>query len=188
MIVIAIFGGMVYPYQAVKQFYLNEKDKNIESLDGSKWMLTADVGDLETIKYINKNLKVRSVIAEAAGDSYTNYARISTFTGQIAPVGWQTHEWTWRFEGKNAKNILPGEQVETGWGKVSKVAGDIQKLYETNNLDEVKKIIENYNIEYVYVGKLEREKYLNIFEEKFNQIGELVFKSGENRLYRVKKN
>jgi uncharacterized membrane protein len=188
MIVIAIFGGMVYPYQAVKQFYLNEKDKNIESLDGSKWMLTADVGDLETIKYINKNLKVRSVIAEAAGDSYTNYARISTFTGQIAPVGWQTHEWTWRFEGKNAKNILPGEQVETGWGKVSKVAGDIQKLYETNNLDEAKKILENYSIEFVYVGKLEREKYLNIFEEKFNQIGELVFKSGENSLYRVKKN
>ena len=188
IIVIVIFGGMFYPYQAIKQFYLNEKDKNIESLDGSLWMQTLQDGDLKTINFINKNFKKRSVIAEAAGDSYTTYARISTFTGQIAPVGWQTHEWTWRFEGKNAKNILPGEQVETGWGKVSTVAGEIQKLYETKDQAEAKKIIEKYKIEYIYVGNLEREKYKNIFEGKFYSIGELIFEQSGSKLFSLKKN
>lgn len=188
LIAISVIGGMFYPYQAIKQFYLNEKDKNIESLDGSKWMQTSDLEDLQTINYINKNFKVRSVIAEAAGDSYTTYARISTFTGSIAPVGWQTHEWTWRFDGEAAKKAKPKEQVETGWGTVSKVGVDIQKLYEAKDLAEPTEIITRYGIKYIYVGKLEKEKYLNLFESKFYELGDLVFEFEGAKLFKVKIN
>ncbi len=187
LIILVITSGAFYPYQAIKQFYLNDKDKNIESLNGSLWMQTSMGDDLAAIEFINQNIKHRAVIVEAVGDSYTSYARINTFTGSIAPVGWQTHEWTWRFEGKNAKNFKSGEQVETGWGKVAKVASDIQKLYETKDITEAKQIIESYKIEYIYVGNLERQKYLNIFEDKFYQIGSIIFEAGGSKLFMVKK-
>lgn len=188
LIVISVAAGIFYPYQAIKQFYLSTKDENISSLDGSKWMQTENKTDLAAVEYINKNIKNREVIAEAVGDSYTTYARISTFTGNIAPMGWQTHEWTWRFDGEAAKKAKPKEQVETGWGTVSKVGVDMQKLYETKDLVESKEIINSYGITYIYVGKLEKEKYLNLFESKFYELGELAFEFEGSRLFKVKIN
>lgn len=180
---IALAGGLFYPYQAAKQFYFsNQKQAN---LDGSLWIKNTSIGDLETINYINENFHDRKIIAEAVGDSYTTFARISTFTGMIAPMGWKTHEWTWRFNIKAAKNTRPGQAVETGWGAVAGIAADIGRLYETSDPAEALAIIDKYKIEYVYIGDLERSTYKNLQEQKFSKIGTEVFRSSSSALYRA---
>ncbi|MDP2668373.1 MAG: DUF2298 domain-containing protein [bacterium] len=182
---VALIAGAFYPYQAFKQFYL--PNGKMGELDGSAWMRKEMPEDWNTVQYINKNIESRAVIAEAVGDSYTTYARISAFSGMITPMGWKTHEWTWRFDAEAAKNAMPGQAIETGWGAVSKVAIDIQMLYETKNAAEALKIIRMYGVQYVYVGVLERSTYKNLDENKFTELGTIVFRSGASALYKIEK-
>lgn len=182
---LAVLAGAFYPYQAFKQFYL--PNGKMGELDGSAWMRVQTPEDWNTVQYINKNINGRAVIAEAVGDSYTAFARISAFSGMITPMGWKTHEWTWRFDAKAAKNAMPGQAIETGWGAVSKVAIDIQMLYETKNAAEALKIIRMYGVQYVYVGVLERSTYKNLDENKFAELGTIVFRSGASALYKIEK-
>jgi uncharacterized membrane protein len=182
---VAVIGGVAYPYQAITQFYLPASNQRENTLDGSRWMRSESPGDLDTVQYINQNIPERVVIAEAVGDSYTTYSRIATYSGMITPMGWKTHEWTWRFQGKAAEQAPIGQTVETGWGAVAKVAGDIERLYISNNIDETRRIIQQYGIAYVYVGSLERVAYPALQEQKFYQLGKVVFGSGGSKLFRI---
>ena len=185
MLSLALIAGAFYPYQAFKQFYLPVG--KMGELDGSVWMRREMPEDWNAVQYINNNITGRAVIAEAVGDSYTTYARISAFSGMITPMGWKTHEWTWRFDAEAARNAVPGKGIETGWGAVAKVEGDIQRLYETNSASEALEIIRRYGVQYVYVGALERTTYKNLNENKFTELGTAVFRSGASALYKIEK-
>lgn len=180
---VAVIGGLFYPYEAMRQFYfINTANMG---LDGSFWMKNAAPGDLDTINYINNHYDERKIIAEAVGDSFTTYSRITTYTGMITPMGWKMHEWTYRFDAKAAASVPVGQPVETGWGAVATVATDIQRLYETNDANEAIRIIRQYGIEYVYVGGLEYSAYRNLKPQKFSEIGTAVFQSGNSLLYKI---
>jgi uncharacterized membrane protein len=185
LVVLVVGGGLFYPYQAIKQFYFPDGGQTTTTLDGSQWMKDANLGDLETVNYINANFHDRVVLAEAVGDSYTTYSRITTFTGMITPMGWQTHEWTWRFDGSAAVNAMSGQALETGWGPVSTVGLNMRQLYETENVDTARQIIKQYGIRYVYVGALERIKYPALQEQKFLELGRVVFESEDSKLFAI---
>ncbi len=178
----ALLGGIAYPAVAIRQFYLSNASR--PTLNGASWMKRSSPEDLATINYINAYIKERSVIAEAVGNSYSTYSRITTFSGQITPMGWQTHEWTWRFKPVGASSPSSG-QTETGWSAVSKVAGDMKILYETASKEEAKAIIARYGIQYIYVGGLERTTYPALDERKFAGIANLIFSLGTSKLYAV---
>ena len=186
--VIAVVAGLVYPYQAIKQFYGADSFGNPITLDGGDWMRQSALPDWRTVNFVNQNIPDRAVIAEAVGDSYTTFSRIATYTGMIAPMGWQTHEWTWRFQGKNAQNASPGKVVETGWGPVAQVASDMALLYQTDNASEALRIVRLYDISYIYVGNLEKQAYDGLNEEKFKQLGLVIYESGDSRLYIINPN
>jgi uncharacterized membrane protein len=67
------------------------------NLDGLNAMKNKNIHDFNVINWINKNQKERVVIVEAVGSSYTEFGRISTYTGMGNIVNWPSHEWTWRF-------------------------------------------------------------------------------------------
>lgn len=181
---ITVGAGLFYPYQAIKQFYGPNMDP--VTLNALTWMKGHSMEDWATIQFINEHFTDRTIVAEAVGDSYSWYARIATFTGMITPMGWKSHEWTWRFDGKNAEHAAPGVTVETGWGPVSLVAQDIQTLYETPNVDIAHEIIQKYSIRYVYIGDMERTMYPKIQEEKFATMGTVVFQQNKSRLVEVR--
>ena len=112
------------------------------------------------------------VIAEAVGESYTDYSRVSAYTGLPTIVGWPVHEWLWRGSYDEAGKRIP----------------EVQTLYETENIEEAKNIIRKYNVSLIFVGTLEKEKYPQLNIEKFNQLGNIVFESGETKIYRVNSN
>lgn len=157
----------IYPYFAVSSYY--GRLQQYKGQDGLVWMLDQYSDDYRAINWLRKNISNQPVIAEAVGESYTDYARVSAYTGLPTIVGWPVHEWLWRGSYDEAGKRIP--EVET--------------LYQTLDLDAARKIIDKYQVEYIFVGSLEREKYPQLEADKFNLLGQVVFESGQTKVYRV---
>jgi uncharacterized membrane protein len=110
------------------------------------------------------------VIAEALGDDYSDGGRFSASTGLPTLLQWPGHELQWR--GTSEPQTGRPEALTT--------------LYTSRNLDEVKGVIEQYGIEFVIVGRTEREKYPGLVVPEMGEIFEPAQELGEVTIYRVK--
>lgn len=140
-------------------------NENYKGLNAGEHLKTLDNGDYLATNWINENIEGRPVMLEANGDSYTNYCRVSARTGLPTVLGWRTHEWLWHSDGSSGTPAI----VET---RTSDVAG----IYTTDNIDEMKRLIDKYSIEYIYIGNLERTKFSGqINHELLQSMGEVVY-------------
>lgn len=170
----------IYPYFAINSYY--GRLSVYRGLDGLAWMKEQFADDYAAIAYLRKNILCpegshlscsnQPVIAEAVGESYTDYARVSAYTGLPTIVGWPVHEWLWRGSYDEAGKRIP--EVET--------------LYQTTDIEAARAVIKKYNVQYIFVGSLEKEKYLNLQTDKFNILGDVIFEQGQTKIYRVKSN
>lgn len=110
------------------------------------------------------------VIAEATGNPYSSYGRISIYSGLPTILGWGNHEGQWR--GSDFQGILAQRR------------DDIETLYATPDWQTAQIILEKYNVRYVVVGGLERTSY-RVNEEKFNNFLKPVFRQGNVTVYEV---
>lgn len=124
--------------------------KNYVTLDGGDFFRghsyenrMSGFGDYQAMDWIKKNIKGRPVMLEAVGGSYTEYARIASFTGLPTVVGWPWHETQWRGSGDEA----------------SKREADVREIYETVDPARATELLKKYNVKYVYMGALEKDKY-----------------------------
>ena len=159
----------IYPFMAINSYYNNLT--SYQGLNGITYLKTLRPNDYEMITWINEHIKGQPVILEAQGDSYTDYARVSANTGLPTVLGWTVHEWLWR-----GSYDVPAPRI-----------AEVQTLYETSDFKKTKSLIDKYSIAYVYVGDLEREKYPNLLEAKWEQFGKLIKRSGNTSLYRLSK-
>jgi uncharacterized membrane protein len=158
---------LLYPILAIKSYYNGLK--SYQGLDGTRYLENRYPEDYAAITWLNKNIKGQPVIVEATGESYTDYARISTNTGLPAIVGWPIHEWLWRGT----------------YDVVAPRNSDVQTIFESQDLSLVKAILSKYEVNYIYIGGFEREKYSALAEEKFNLLGKIVFEKGQTRIYQI---
>lgn len=158
---------MIYPYLAINSYYGDLK--TYYSLDGTLYLKTLYPTDYQSILWINKNIKGQSIILEAQGDSYTDYGRVSTNTGLPTVLGWAVHEWLWR-----GSYDIPSPRIE-----------EVQKMYESEDLEDTKNLLKKYKVELVFFGDLERQKYPNLIEDKFKTLGKVIYKNGNTRIYKV---
>ncbi len=187
LLTIFVVLSLFYPYQAIKQFYPSTKGMNL-TLDAAAFMQKESMSDKMAVDYINQNIKNRLVVLEAVGDSYSYFGRMSVFTGQATPMGWMSHEWTWHFDGKEAAKIKekdPAANVETGYGAVAKIGSDVRLIYETPDSQLANQLIKSYGVSYVYIGNLERKTYPYLQEGKFFGLGQVVFESGDAKLFKI---
>ncbi|GIW57086.1 MAG: hypothetical protein KatS3mg083_031 [Candidatus Dojkabacteria bacterium] len=197
-VIVLIFTAVfIYPIIAVQQAFnpkwpheVIQKSMNL-TLDGSKFIQQKNIADYKAIQWLNNNQPTRTVILEAAGPAYTYYGRIGVHTGMGNILNVETHEWTWRFkypaEFKHWKDLIKVPNPETGYGPIAKTKEQVKKAYETESLEEAKEILDKYNVEYVYIGDLEREAY-KVQEEKFYQLGQLVMQEGNSVLIKINRN
>jgi len=155
---------MVYPYFAVNSYYGNLK--NYQGLDGLTYLGKNYPDDYAGILWLNKNIKQQPVVLEAVGDSYTDFNRVSAFTGLPTIQGWLVHEWLWR-----------GSFDEPG-----RRAAETDTIYQSPDQNLTVSLLEKYKVEYIFIGSKEREKY-QVFEEKFKTLGKLVFQQGSTKIY-----
>jgi YYY domain-containing protein len=158
---------LLYPVLAIRSYYNGLKQYH--GIDGTRYLESRYPEDFDAINWLNKNIKGQPVIVEAVGESYTDYARISANTGLPTVVGWPIHEWLWR----GTYDIVVPRNT------------DVQTIYESQDIDTVKTILSKYKVQYVYVGKFEREKYPSLAEDKFNSLGKIVFEKSQTRIYKI---
>jgi len=126
--------------------------------------------NFNAINWINKNISGQPVMLEAVGNSYTTFNQISISTGLPTVEGWIVHEWLWR----------------GGYDKPKQRQDDVQKIYESNNFEELKTLIKKYNIKYIFVGSKELEQYPKLNEKNFQEIGgQIIFQSGKTKIYQL---
>jgi len=144
---VSIISGLVYPFFAVRERINGLVSKDF-TLDGNEYLQISNPDEFEAVRYLK--FVPFGVISEAVGGSYSNYGRISKFTGLPTVLGWPGHELQWR----------------GGVEEIGSRESDIEELYSTNNWITAKNIIDKYNLRYIYIGDIERKTY-KISEEKF---------------------
>ena len=159
----------IYPYFAIKSFYGNPlKIKNYKGIYGLSFLETQYLDDYNAVLWLKQNVKGRPGVLEAAGDSFTDFNRVSAITGLPTIQGWLVHEWLWR----------------GSFDEVGKRAEIVRRIYETDSSEEALTLLNQYKMEYVFLGAQEYEKY-QVKEEKFKQIGKIVFQSGQTKIYKI---
>jgi uncharacterized membrane protein len=108
------------------------------------------------------------VITEAVGGSYSNFGRISRLTGLPTVLGWPGHEVQWR----------------GGASEIGSRESDIAALYTTSLWEEAQRIIDQYEIDYIYIGPLERSTYTIVEEKFFNHLS-VIYENSDIRIYSV---
>jgi YYY domain-containing protein len=110
------------------------------------------------------------VVVEASkvDASYTDFSRISTYSGLPTILGWPMHEGQWR-----GSYEPQGNRQE-----------DIRQLYETSSWEEAQAILTQYAVRYICVGTLERNTY-RLHESKFQEHMVPVFQQGQVVIYEV---
>ena len=156
-----------YPVFAINSYYDNLK--TYKGIDGLSYMKKDHIEDYQLINWINKNIKGQPIILEAVGDSYTDYARISANTGLPTVLGWPVHEWLWR-----GTYEVVGPRVE-----------EVKTFYTTSDIKKAKDIIKKYNVSYVVVSLLEKQKYPDLNEDNIKKLGDIIYQNNGAKLYKI---
>lgn len=165
---VVFFLIAIYPFFAINSYFGGLKTYN--GLDGFTWMKKEYPGDYDAIVWLRNNVSAQDVIVEANGDSYTDYARVSSFTGMPTIIGWPVHEWLWRGSYDEAGKRIP----------------EVQSLYEGKDVSKTKEILQKYNVKYVFLGQLEKQKYPNLLEDKWNNLGTIAYQNDQTKIYKIK--
>jgi uncharacterized membrane protein len=152
---------MIYPYFAIKSYTDHHLERKYWGLYGLDFIRDQFPDNFQAIEWINKNISGQPVMLEAVGDSYTSFNHVSMATGLPTVEGWIVHEWLWR----GGYDLPAGRQI------------DVQQIYESEDLEIVKMLLQKYNVEYIFIGDNEYEKYPNLNESNFAQLGQVVFTS-----------
>lgn len=165
----AFFLVFIYSFFSFPSYY-GKLDRPV-NLDGAKWLQQTYPEDAEIVQYLNSHVDGQPTILEAQGDSYTDYERISAYTGLPTVAGWWVHEWLWRGSADIVGSRIP----------------DITNIYESNDVNLTQTLIKKYNIQYIVFSNMERQKYKNLNESKFTQFSTKIFTSSNNSgaLYKV---
>lgn len=161
-----------YTFKSVNSWFGNVFDpRDRISTDASVFVDESFTSDYGAICWLNNKVSGSPVVLEAPGDSYSDYQRVSVATGLPTILGWYVHEWLWRND-TDAMNVR---------------AADAQTIYTSTDEETVRQLIRKYDIAYIYIGQLERQKYPDLNDEMLQKIGKVAYSDGETTyIMRVK--
>lgn len=161
-------GCCFYTATAVHAWFGSVWDPSqYQGLDATAYLETTFSEDAAAIRWLNDNVTGDPVVLEANGDSYSDYERVSAMTGLPTVLGWYVHEWLWRGD----------------TGALNERAQEVETIYTSTNQEEVKALLEKYQVEYIFVGAREREKYESLNESMLQSLGNVVFSDEQSQTY-----
>ena len=113
--------------------------------------------DLEAIQWLQNNVAGSPVVLEAHNDQYHWSGRIATYTGLPTVLGWPWHQIQQRMDFDYT---------------VRDRAARVKEIYETADLQRAQVLLDEYNVEYVVVGELERIYYSPQGVKKFETLAD----------------
>jgi uncharacterized membrane protein len=128
--------------------------------------------DYEGIEWLKRNIRGSPVVLEGVTPTYRWGGRVSIYTGLPSIVGWKWHQEQQRWDYNSA---------------VGRRIADVERIYETPDIDVALRMLARYGVEYVYVGQVERLYYQGDGLDKFEEATELenVFHTDQVDIYRV---
>ena len=147
---------MTYAYWAVPGYYGPFSPPAHSRWPDGLALLTP--GDREIVRWLGENTEGQTPILEADGAAYSKYGRISMATGLPTPLGWYGHQWLWRGSAEE-----PNRRVRA-----------VRTIYESDDRDAARRLLEEYGVRYIVIGALEREKFSNIKEAQLEGLGRVV--------------
>jgi YYY domain-containing protein len=163
-----LLAALVYPVPAT--LWRTNEFHNSRTLDGLALSNHFNPDEGKAIDWLGENVKGSAVVLEAVGDDYNaDQGRVSARTGLPTILSWPGHEYTWR----GSKRPLEGR------------AEAVEKIYKTLDIGEAKATLEDFNVEYVYVGRFERDKYGEQGLSKFEQFMTVVFQNDAVTIYQM---
>lgn len=175
----------LYPLTAAPVRMHDRFENSVSStIDGTAYMKTSiymDDGrpvtlnwDHQAFEWLKQNVHGIPTILEANTPLYRWGSRVSIYTGLPTVIGWDWHQ-------KQQRSILPGQTIEHR-------IEDVRTIYNSTDLEQTKKLLDLYDVQYVYVGPLERIYYdengLNKFDQA-NDLWSLVYKNEQVKIYQV---
>ncbi|MSQ06126.1 MAG: hypothetical protein EXR54_04920 [Dehalococcoidia bacterium] len=112
------------------------------TLDGLAFLRRADPAEHQAIQCLRDQAPWGRLV-EAVGDDYSDYGRISASTGLPTVLGWKGHELQWRGDGR----LLAGREAA------------VARIYQSGDAIEVRGLLDEYRVRYVYLGDRERASY-----------------------------
>ncbi len=115
------------------------------TLDAMSALARRSPGDAAAVAWLEKNASARSILLEATGDPYREFARISSHTGLPTVMGWANHEGLWR---SNDADVNARAQLVRGF-------------YSTADEQTAWEIVNKFAVDYIVLGDLERASHPN---------------------------
>ena len=147
------------------------KPSQYKGLNATAFLETDFSEDVGGIRWLKEHIEDSPVVLEANGDSYSEYERVSAMTGLPTVMGWYVHEWLWR-----------GNLAD-----INARIADIESIYTSTDETQVRKLLEQYDVSYVFVGSCERKKYgEKLNNDMLKKLGEVVYQDEEWQTYIIK--
>jgi uncharacterized membrane protein len=177
-LLVFFLAGLVYPIVGSYQ-RTNHYMQRTNSLDGLNYVQSYDPGDYAAIRWLNSHVQGSPVIVEAynlQGGDYSDYGRISAFTGLPTLMGWAGHEYQWRVNWLNdAYNAAD----------FYRRGADITNIYTNPNPEVVLSLMKQYNAHYLYVGSIEKTTYPQTNLNRFSGFMQAVYSANGVTIFRV---
>ncbi|MDI9642472.1 MAG: DUF2298 domain-containing protein [Archaeoglobales archaeon] len=163
IVAVLLIASLVYPLVATPLRY-NYSFAEF-TLDGMSF--TKRYGEYEAIQWLKE--KDGAIIEEGCTHgyycAYQYGGRVAVFTGNPTVVAWTGHEFQWR----------------RNYSAIAERAGDVREFYTSKDCNEMTRILEKYNVSYVFFGYEERRLFGS--ELAIEKCFEKVFESGNAKIF-----
>ncbi len=183
--VLLLIGSLYYPLAAAK----TKPDTPYagRTLDGLSFVQQNRPAEYDAIAWLKQNAPPDAAIVEAVGE-WSDWGLVSRSTGLPTIVNWLGHQKQWR----GGWEIFDADKPDVSRALRDKYFDDrtaeVERIYTTLDPAEAQVILYKYDIDYVYIGQRERDKYGMEGIPKFDAIADAVFAdpNGEAIIYRVR--
>ncbi len=142
--VVLVLCGLWYPLTAIPS--KADNFQGAPTLDGLAFLRTSNPADVAAIDWLRSNVRRDAVVLEATGGSYSATGRVSMATGNPTLLGWDFHERQWR--GNDGYDELAAMRPAV-----------VDQIYRSAQADQLPDILQQWGVDYIFVGELERSKY-----------------------------
>ncbi|MYE53844.1 MAG: hypothetical protein F4X34_01430 [Chloroflexi bacterium] len=180
--VLLLLGSLYYPLAAAK----TKPDTPYagRTLDGLSYVRQNNPAEYDAIEWLKQNAPPDTAIVEAVGE-WSDWGIISRTTGLPTIVNWLGHQKQWRGGWEQFDAETPEDSRALRDQYFNDRAGEVERIYTTLDPAEAQLILYKYDIDYVYIGSREREKYGIEGIHKFDAIAAPVFQQGDVVIYSV---
>ena len=167
--------GLLFPYYGVQSRAVEYRgpvtlaERRPLTLNGLAFIEQFNQAEYEAIGWLRGNAPAGSVVLEATGGAYSYYGRVSANTGLPTVLGWANHEFQWRGD----STAEPGLRVPL-----------VKEIYDTQDWARAAQLLNQYGVDYIFVGSLETADHNAQGLAKFANNLEVAFQNSGVTIYR----